>query len=54
MEQWLSSFAYHIANFHGGCLPRGAILTMTITLITVSYHSIKAALANPVESLRNE
>lgn len=53
MAQWLSSFAYHI-NLSWWMFAAGAILTMTITVFTVSYHSIKAALANPVESLRNE
>jgi ABC-type lipoprotein release transport system permease subunit len=30
------------------------LLTMAIALLTVSFQSVKAALANPVESLRSE
>jgi hypothetical protein len=30
------------------------VLTVVITLVTVSYQSFRAAMANPVDSLRNE
>jgi putative ABC transport system permease protein len=49
----VNSFANHI-NLSWWMIAAGAILTMAITVFTVSYPSIKAALANPVESLRNE
>jgi ABC-type antimicrobial peptide transport system permease subunit len=53
MSKWLQDFAYRtnigIVNFI-----ISALLAMTIALLTVSYQSIKAALANPVESLRYE
>ncbi|WP_437919955.1 hypothetical protein [Sphingobacterium sp. LRF_L2] len=31
-----------------------AILALVITILTVSYQSVKAALANPIDSLRDE
>jgi putative ABC transport system permease protein len=52
-HQWLENFAYHIKpgwmlfGLAGGI----AILT---ALIAVSFHTIRAATANPVKSLRNE
>lgn len=53
MSEWLTGFAYHIDIqwwvfvVAGGC----AIL---IALLTVSFHAMKAALTNPVNSLRSE
>ncbi|MCK4646151.1 MAG: hypothetical protein KAU46_07850, partial [Candidatus Aminicenantes bacterium] len=53
MNQWLKNFAYRtdigISTFF-----LSAVLALVIALLTVSYQSIKAALANPVESLRYE
>ena len=53
MQQWLQGFAYRTTMtwwvFAAGGL--GAIL---IALLTVSYQAIRAALANPVNSLRTE
>ena len=53
MHQWLQNFAYHI---HISVLTFvfAGTLAMAIALITVSWQSIRAAIANPVESLRNE
>jgi len=53
MGKWLQNFAYRINRGWFTFLLAG-ILALTIALITVSYQSIKAALANPVESLRYE
>jgi len=53
MHRWLQNFAYHIHIGIGVFLLAG-ILAMVIALATVSWQSIRAALANPVESLRNE
>ena len=53
LRQWLQNFAYHIQPawwMFGGA---GAI-TLLIALITISSQSIKAAIANPVKSLRTE
>jgi putative ABC transport system permease protein len=53
MKNWLLDFAYRI-NLGWHIFVLSAILVLVIALITVSYQSIKAALANPVESLRYE
>jgi putative ABC transport system permease protein len=53
MNQWLQDFAYrvHISWWVFALAGSGAML---IALITVSFQAIKAALANPVKSLRSE
>jgi ABC-type antimicrobial peptide transport system permease subunit len=53
MQQWLNDFAYKIEV---GLLTftSALLLTLLLVLLTVGYQSIKAALANPVDSLRNE
>lgn len=53
MNQWLSNFAYHISIRYDVFLIAG-FSTIFITLITISFQAIKAALANPVSSLRSE
>src|SRR5665213_1375925 len=53
MSHWLQGFAYRI-NIHWWVFVLSAILALIIALITVSFQAIKAALANPVESLRSE
>ncbi|HMB92407.1 MAG TPA: ABC transporter permease [Rhodothermales bacterium] len=53
MNRWLADFAYHIRIGLGVFLLTGA-LVLCIALATVSYQSIKAALADPVKSLRHE
>ncbi len=53
MEQWLADFAYRIEIGAGLFLAAG-IVTLLITLVTVSYYSVKAAIINPVDSLRSE
>ncbi|MBO6585360.1 MAG: ABC transporter permease [Gracilimonas sp.] len=53
MNQWLADFAYRIEIGPGiFALAGGAALI--IALLTVSWQSIKAAVANPVDSLRSE
>jgi putative ABC transport system permease protein len=49
MNLWLSNFAYHV-NVNVGILVGSAFLALAIALITVSYQSIKAACANPVDA----
>lgn len=53
MHVWLQNFAYHV-NIGIGTFAFAGILAILIALATVSWQSIKAALANPVDSLRNE
>lgn len=53
MNQWLNDFAYHVDLAWWMFLAAGA-LAVTIALLTVSFQSIKAALTNPVKSLRSE
>jgi putative ABC transport system permease protein len=53
MHQWLQHYTYRtgLSWWVFALTGAGALL---ITLMTVSYHSIKAALTNPVKSLRSE
>ncbi|MFB9842427.1 ABC transporter permease [Mucilaginibacter ginsenosidivorans] len=53
MHNWLQNYQYHtgVSWWIFAVTAAGAML---ITLLTVSYQSIKAALANPVKSLRSE
>ncbi|MCI0691634.1 ABC transporter permease [candidate division KSB1 bacterium] len=53
INRWLQNFAYKIDVGIGIFVLAGALALM-IAWLTVSYQSIKAALANPVESLRYE
>jgi len=53
MEKWLQEFAYRISIEWWMFLLSGCIAIL-IALITVSFQAIKAAIANPVKSLRTE
>ena len=53
MENWLQDFTYRISISWWVFLLAG-IVTMAITLLTVSIEAMKAATANPVNSLRTE
>lgn len=53
MTQWLNTFAYKIGIEWWMFVVTG-VATAIIALITVSYQSVKAALSNPVKSLRTE
>jgi putative ABC transport system permease protein len=53
MNKWLQNFAYRV-NIGIWIFILSASLALIIALITVSYQSIKAAVVNPVESLRYE
>jgi putative ABC transport system permease protein len=52
-NKWLQDFAYRIHISWWVFAVAGA-LAVIIALITVSYHAIKASMANPVKSLRTE
>ena len=53
MHQWLQNFAYRI-NITPGIFLSTILVSIIIAWLTVGYQSIKAALANPVKSLRTE
>jgi putative ABC transport system permease protein len=53
MSEWLGSFAYRIELGAGAFIVAGAI-ALLIAWLTVSYQSIKAAIVNPVKSLKSE
>ena len=53
MQQWLQSFAYKI-TVEWWVFALAGLLAVGIALLTVSFQSIKAALINPVKSLRSE
>lgn len=53
MNQWLQGFAYR-TNLGIGIFALSTGLALLIAIVTVSFQSIKAALANPVDSLRYE
>jgi putative ABC transport system permease protein len=53
MSEWLGSFAYRIELGARAFIVAGAI-ALLIAWLTVSYQSIKAAVVNPVKSLRSQ
>jgi putative ABC transport system permease protein len=53
MSNWLQDFAYKV-SIGPLVFMLSAGLTLIVAVLTVSYHSLKAALANPVDSLRYE
>ena len=53
MSKWLEDFAYRI-NISVWVFVVAGICAIAIALLTISFQSIKAALANPVKSLRSE
>ncbi len=50
---WLSEFAYHI-HMSVGLLMLSGTVVLLIAVVTISFQTVKAALANPVDSLRDE
>jgi putative ABC transport system permease protein len=53
MHQWLQKFAYR-TNIGVGIFGLTILISEVIAWLTVGYQAIKAAVANPVESLRSE
>jgi putative ABC transport system permease protein len=53
MNKWLQDFAYRV-DITWWVFVVAGVLAITIALLTVSFQAIKAALANPVKSLRTE
>ncbi len=53
MNNWLQDYVYHI-NISWWMFVVADVVAILIALITVSFQAIKAAIANPVKSLRTE
>lgn len=53
MHQWLKDFAYRI-NINWWIFLVAGVTAVLVALFTISFQAIRAAIANPVESLRTE
>lgn len=53
MSKWLQDFSYRI-EIGWGVFALAAFLAIVISTLTVSFQSVKAALANPIKSLKTE
>ncbi|HLX67975.1 MAG TPA: FtsX-like permease family protein, partial [Puia sp.] len=53
LNRWLSDFSYRI-SIGWWVFPMAGMVTLLIALVTISIQTIKAAIANPAESLRAE
>ncbi len=53
MDTWLKDFSYRI-NMQWWVFGVAGLLSVVVSLITVSFQAIKAAVANPVKSLRTQ
>jgi putative ABC transport system permease protein len=53
MRQWLDGFAYR-TPMHWWVFVLAGLTALVIALLTVSFQSVRAALSNPVKSLRSE
>jgi putative ABC transport system permease protein len=53
MNQWLQGFAYRI-DIGAGVFLLAAVAVLLITMLTIGFQAIRAAIANPVKSLRSE
>jgi putative ABC transport system permease protein len=54
-DRWLENFAYRVhLDDEIGTFVISAAMAMLITMITVGYHVVRAAIANPVNALRDE
>ena len=53
LHNWLLSYDYRI-SIGASVFIAGGLMALFITIITISFQAIKAAIANPVKSLRTE
>jgi putative ABC transport system permease protein len=51
--QWLQNYAYR-TNINWWVFALAALVAVLVTIITISYQSIKAAISNPVKALKSE
>ena len=52
-QRWLDHFAYR-TTIGAGIFIGAALATIVITLATISFQSVRAALTNPTQSLKSE
>ena len=53
LQNWLSKYSYRI-QIGPGVFILASVIALVVTLVTISFQSVKAALANPVDCLRSE
>jgi putative ABC transport system permease protein len=53
MNEWLQYYAYRV-HLHWWVFVLSGLFAVLIAILTISYQTIKAAIANPVKSLRSE
>jgi putative ABC transport system permease protein len=53
MENWMEDFQYRV-GIEWWVFVVASVLALTVAFLTVSFQAIKAALVNPVKSLRSE
>jgi putative ABC transport system permease protein len=53
IRKWLQSFAYRV-DLNVWIFIFSSLAVLVVSLLTVSYQTVKAATANPVDSLRYE
>ena len=53
MNKWLHDFSYRI-SIGWWIFALAALLAIAITILTIGFRALRAALANPVTSLRSE
>lgn len=53
MNKWLQGFAYRV-DFHWWMFAIAIVVAVSIALLTVGFQAVKAAIANPIKSLRTE
>jgi putative ABC transport system permease protein len=53
MNEWLQNFEYHV-SIHWTVFIIGLVVTVAIAMATVAYRSLRAGMANPIDSLRSE
>jgi hypothetical protein len=53
MHAWLKDYAYRV-DLSWWIFLSGGVIALGIALITISFQTIRAGMANPVDSLRTE
>lgn len=53
MHEWLQDFVYRV-NISWWVIALAGLIAIAVALITISFKAVKAAIANPVKSLRSE